>query len=883
VPKSKIIVGDCRDILPTLDAGSVHTCVTSPPYFGLRRYFEDGVRIDPRLDPETRAWLDVSLLGSFSVKRGSGVPGMTTYLKSEIPEDLQRYFVPAEMGTEPTPDEFVAALVDVFRHVRRVLRDDGTVWLNLGDSYAMGTRGAGGKGKQHTNAGSCMSDRGWAIPPGLKPKDLIGIPWRVAFALQQPFYNWQIKTEAMRAWVGGIVDGEGCITILETKSSHSASLSYPPILQVRMCDLEPLDRLVQVVGSSYGKPQHPPSQVAANQRPSYQWKVVSEQAASVIAEIYPFLTCKRKQAIVAWNHQAFRSTRGNQARQSGDIEKEQFCKTLINSLNQRESIDLPSWMEEPTIAYEPGWYLRQDLIWNKPNPMPESVRDRCTKAHEYIFLLSKSARYYFDADAIKEPATGRDPRNKSHKYGDAYEAGDSEEHRTKAGLKNVGARETRNRRSVWTVASQPYSGAHFACVDEKTECLTQQGWKYHDDLETGMNAAQFDIESGGLSWSPIQGIARYTVENQQMVAAKSRDVEMLLTPNHRTIIARRHNQTRQWKSLTIIRADELKPSHAVPVSAPWDVCGDAPFSDDWAELLGWYIAEGCETSHSWTVEIYQSRSANADKVDRISSLLHCVGAEFSVASATRQWHGETRTCVAFQIRGFAAAFLRQWAPNKNFHPDVLTWSDVLLSRLLLGLVAGDGHRRTDGRFSFIQRNQYGADMAQAIGVRLGYATMRSRRSDRTFVVYFTCKRLISFRGTEGEGAEIGQVPYTGVVWCPRLPAGTWVARKNGRAFITGNTYPPKLIEPCILAGAPVGGLVLDPFAGAGTTGLVAQQLGRNFIGCELYEKNVTLATDRIESALQKPTTIRVPAETAERQVRQERASAAKQDRQLSFL
>src|SRR5271166_2730009 len=109
-----------------------------------------------------------------------------------------------------------------------------------------------------------------------------------------------------------------------------------------------------------------------------------------------------------------------------------------------------------------GWHLRQTICWHKPNPMPESVTDRCTKAHEYLFMLAKSHRYYFDAEAIKEPASGRDPSNKKHKYTTQYESEDSEQHRTKAGLVNVGPKETRNARSVWTISTKPYKEAHFA-------------------------------------------------------------------------------------------------------------------------------------------------------------------------------------------------------------------------------------------------------------------------------------------------------------------------------------------------------------------------------------------------------------------------------------
>jgi DNA modification methylase len=244
---NKIEFGDCRDTMRRWSSEGVKAqmCVTSPPYFGLRDYGHDG-----------------------------------------------------QIGLEQTPEEYIAAMVDVFRCVRDVLADDGTLWLNIGDSYNAynGNRGRSTSFQQATDEALPRLPKGAGLTvPDLKNKDLIGIPWMLAFALRAD-----------------------------------------------------------------------------------------------------------------------------------------------------------------------GWYLRQDIIWHKPNPMPESVRDRCTKAHEYIFLLSKSERYYFDSEAMKEPATGRDPGNKAHKYSDAYDGSDSEEHRTKAGLLAVGARETRNRRSVWSVATRPYKGAHFA-------------------------------------------------------------------------------------------------------------------------------------------------------------------------------------------------------------------------------------------------------------------------------------------------------------------------------------------------------------------------------------------------------------------------------------
>lgn len=240
-----IHVGDCRETLRTLASGSAQACITSPPYFGLRDY---------------------------------GVGG--------------------QIGHEVSPEAFVQALVDVFREVRRVLRDDGTLWLNLGDSYA-GTGGRGpqlgklfkGRARQRETITRGARVRG----DGLKEKDLVGIPWMVAFALRAD-----------------------------------------------------------------------------------------------------------------------------------------------------------------------GWYLRQDIIWSKPNPMPESVRDRCTKAHEYLFLLSKSSRYRFDAEAIAEAASY--PSGPGNVRACAAPPGerDGNNANLRGSLHDIGPRDTRNKRSVWTVATQPFREAHFA-------------------------------------------------------------------------------------------------------------------------------------------------------------------------------------------------------------------------------------------------------------------------------------------------------------------------------------------------------------------------------------------------------------------------------------
>lgn len=254
-PNGKLYHGDVLGVLATLPDESVHCCVTSPPYWSLRDY---------------------------------GVPG--------------------QIGLEKTPQEYVSKMVEVFREVRRVLRRDGTAWLNIGDTYARdgqkGDNSGWGKHADYLN-GEPYPLHEREIPNGLKPKDMVGIPWRVAFALQTD-----------------------------------------------------------------------------------------------------------------------------------------------------------------------GWYLRSDIIWNKPNPMPESVNDRPTKAHEYIFLLSKSQRYFYDAEAIKEDFADERMGNPNGGGNYAKQAFKLPWQGDQSGLAkgqwNTDKSHTgRNKRTVWTVATHPFPEAHFATFPTK--------------------------------------------------------------------------------------------------------------------------------------------------------------------------------------------------------------------------------------------------------------------------------------------------------------------------------------------------------------------------------------------------------------------------------
>ena len=401
------LIGDCIESMRGLPDASVNCCVTSPPYYWQRDY---------------------------------GVEG--------------------QIGLEDTPDAFVARLVDVFREVRRVLRDDGTLWLNLGDSYAR-TGGTDRRVSDTAKVGSTrntltqMSDRTGKAPVGLKDKDLIGIPWRVAFALQQPYYTGRIMDERERIWLAAMIDAEGCLFIHRRKAGQNSGArhtradgttvsyartqdTYAAGVEVYNTSLAIVERCRRIAGvGSISK------QESGRRQALYRWTARANECRDVVSEVYPYLIAKKHQARVLLGCP------------SGGKAAEAAHGALILLHNGGlTDVDFAA----PESLFQPGYYLRQDVIWSKPNPMPESVRDRCTKAHEYMFLLSKGPRYYFDSKAMKEP--GVIPAGTKGAKGSAERAAQTgvnsrpPEYKVYDGM--------RNRRSVWTVTTKPFKGAHFA-------------------------------------------------------------------------------------------------------------------------------------------------------------------------------------------------------------------------------------------------------------------------------------------------------------------------------------------------------------------------------------------------------------------------------------
>ena len=410
----RILQGDVLDRLRELPAESVQCCATSPPYWSLRDY---------------------------------GVAG--------------------QIGMEPTPDEHVAKLVEVFREVRRVLRNDGVLWLNYGDAYAGSPNGGQGATGQLADRGAAAlgirNGRGAGVPRGLKPKDLIGLPWRLARALQEPYYTGKIKDERDRVWLAAIIDGEGCFFIHKRKAGTPSYSKFTRAdgteanyirtadtfgVGLEICNTSKaiIDRVQAIAGGGTVTTQSP-QQNARRKQTIYRWRVAPNEAKRIAQEVYPHLVGKQHQARLLFNCPS-----------TGDAgaAAHQAMMDLHNGVET--AVDYPA----PPSLFEPGWYLRQDVIWSKPNAMPESVTDRPTRSHEYVFLLSKSARYFWDANAVAE--TGVIAAGTKAAKGSVDRASTPgvnsrpPEYKVYNGVRNL--------RTVWTIATEPYAEAHFAVFPE---------------------------------------------------------------------------------------------------------------------------------------------------------------------------------------------------------------------------------------------------------------------------------------------------------------------------------------------------------------------------------------------------------------------------------
>ncbi len=369
-----------------------------------------------------------------------------------------------QLGLEPTFDEYINNLCDIFDEVKRVLRKDGTCWINIGDSYSH----SGGQGNQHKQAKAFGHFKPHSVK-NLPPKSLCNIPARFSIEMQKR-RGKIVKSEKDAIWLAAIVDGEGSLTI-HKRANNRKNPTYGAMLRVHNTDKRLIDK-VRLITNNIGSVQVVKKE---GYRKLYGWCVMSNQAKTVIEDIYPYLISKKDQAKIVLNCDS-----------SGKKADESWKDVKL--LNQGQ---LPKNVyQEPIIKDREPWTLRNVIIWKKNNCMPSSAKDRFTVDFEYLFFFSKNKKYYFEQQFEKHLWAERDKRSKKH-----WSENISKDENTKVRSGNYAMNQVsygeqgRNKRTVWTINPKPFKDAHFAVYPEEL-------------CETPIKAG---CPEGGIVYDPFAG------------------------------------------------------------------------------------------------------------------------------------------------------------------------------------------------------------------------------------------------------------------------------------------------------------------------------------------------------------------------------------------
>lgn len=327
--------------------------------------------------------------------------------------------------------------------------------------------------------------------------------------------------------------------------------------------------------------------------------------------------------------------------------------------------------------------------------------------------------------------------------------------------------------------------AHY-CVDEDTEILTRKGWKGHDDLEPGELVAGVDLATGLARWTTCSAVHRYDYDGE-MIAVEKPSLSMRLTPNHRCIVDQTTGRQRVPQR-AVVEARDLMPRYSIPRSAAWAETGEAEtIGIRIASICGWIAAEGWYDKGE-TVRLSQSLTANPANVAKIDALLPTAYRRVSVA----EWRGSSREYVVWRLDPDDARQVRSLMPEKLLTADLANLSYPERQALLEAFIDGDGHvtkQATGEHVTISQKNKVNLDWLQMIAVTLGYkTTLRRFRDYNKWALTITTGRSVTLRGANGVHGPIPREWYRGVIWCPSTGTGTFIARRNGAVFVTGNSF-----------------------------------------------------------------------------------------------
>ncbi|MDX3763606.1 glycosyltransferase family 2 protein [Streptomyces sp. AK02-04a] len=328
-------------------------------------------------------------------------------------------------------------------------------------------------------------------------------------------------------------------------------------------------------------------------------------------------------------------------------------------------------------------------------------------------------------------------------------------------------------------------GRHYACVDAETQALTPQGWRSHNELADGDLIATYDAATDTLGWEPAT-LSRYNV-TERLVSVEQLSSSQRLTDKHRMLVWTEEHGTH------VRLAKDAAMGCEVPLAASWSPQELEGPGETRAALLGWFVTEGRRDGDQAVISL--SGTVDAHHCQAIRDLLGAEGADWTElrpdqsvgASPTPGDRGRAE----FVVTGAVAQWLTSVVPAGTLTYDVIFgWPQAECRALLDALVNGGGTRRNSNAFDFVRGDRAEAEKLQCLAIRCGLrARVRPRRSDGAWLVYVSTKRWVRLRGGNGDGS--GSLPretYDGVVWCPTVRTGFWLARRSGMPFITGNSW-----------------------------------------------------------------------------------------------
>ncbi len=508
---------------------------------------------------------------------------------------------------------------------------------------------------------------------------------------------------------------------------------------------------------------------------------------------------------------------------------------------------------------EKGFKLYDTMIYHK-NGAAYHEAARYDQVFEYMFVFVKG----------KKPKTVNIIKDKPNKWAGSKTFGTPSTRQKDGTVKKMKegftVAEYGARYNVWYVVNGKGFGGdklsyeHPACVDIETECLTKNGWKKYNEINIGDIVLSYNIDYDKLEWNKIKNV-HVDHYNDDIYEVNGRRLSMIITPNHRNVVELNGK-------ISIKETSELKNRHNILTSCPLN-SNEENFEENFAYLLGIILTDGSMING---IQISQDYSKNEEVYNKIINALNILEINYSVRKRRRYYTylGSKKSENKININEsdlnkydyYQVSYvsdinimdkkiiqdINKLIPDKKITNLLFNLDNKSLNKIIEGIIDGDGSIRSIENNSYVVSGKYEEfhDNLQILAFLAGYTVDCIKPSNNKIYTQLTKNRYKNLRNSKE--SLLNKKHFNGLVWCPEVENnGTWIARKDGKLFITGNSFPESLAEDHILSWSNEGDVVFDPMCGSGTTLKMAKMNNRNFIGIDINEEYVKLSEKRVKN------------------------------------